>query len=76
MANTFFVFLAVSCLPTLVVNVSGDKWNAYDNKMLDHAKVRCGELDKDFPCVRLFRKFGVQSYTVICGVKKNVRSVF
>jgi len=61
--------LALACPTTVIENTSKLKWTSYDTKMLNYAKKRCGELYKDSPCVKLFRKFEFQSYSVVCGEK-------
>lgn len=63
----FFVLAALSCPEVKMQNVSGHPWNGYDKEILQQAKKRCGELYSDSPCVKLFRKWGKQDYSVICG---------
>lgn len=72
--NIFFIIMSISCTPTKIQNVSGFKWNAHDRETLNYSKKRCQELYEDSPCVRLFKKYGKQDYSVICGEKINVRS--
>lgn len=57
----------LGCPAPKMQNVSGLAWNDYDRSILKQAKKRCGELYEDSPCVKLFRKFDFQAYTVICG---------
>lgn len=61
------LFITLSCPATKMVNVSGDPWNDYDKSILEQAKKRCVQLYEDSPCVKLFRKYGKQDYSVICG---------
>lgn len=61
------LFLSLACPDTKIQNVSGLPWNQHDQETLDGAKKRCGELYPDSPCVKLFRKYAFQSYSVICG---------
>lgn len=61
------ILFALNCEPPTLVNVSKYPWVKYDYEILEQAKKRCGELYSDAKCVKLFRKFGYQSYTVICG---------
>jgi len=56
--------------PPVMQNVSKDPWNDYDRKQMSMAEKRCGELYPDAPCLKLWRKFGIQMYTAICGEKK------
>lgn len=59
--------LAISCPVTKMQNVTKFPWNDHDRSILKQAKTRCGELYPDAPCVKLFRKYGKQDYSVICG---------
>lgn len=62
--------LALSCPAPLMQNVSQFPWNDYDRKELRYAEKRCAEIYSDSPCVKLFRKFDKQSYSVICSGEK------
>ena len=44
------------------------EWTDYDRKTYEHAKIRCGELYPDAPCVKMFRKKDSLTYNVICGI--------
>ena len=61
---------ALVCAMTVMQNVSKQPWNDYDRQMLQYATKRCAEMYEDAPCVKLFRKYNVQQYSVICGAKK------
>lgn len=65
------IILALSCSATVMQNVSTEPWNDYDKKELKYAQKRCGEIYDDSPCVKLFRKFDKQQYSVICGKEKH-----
>ena len=65
------LIIALSCPTTKIVNVSDYPWNDYDNSILEQARKRCGELYDDAPCVKLFRKYDFQQYSVICGEEKK-----
>lgn len=67
---TMALFLALSCSKPIMQNASKFPWNDYDKSILHQAQNRCGELYPEAPCVRLFRKFNKNQYTVICGKKK------
>lgn len=60
------IFL-LSCPPTKMENTSKYPWNDYDKKILTYMETRCGQVYPDAPCVKLFRKFDDQQYSVICG---------
>jgi len=64
------LLLALSCPKTEMLNVTNYEWNKHDVETLTYSKKRCGELYKDAPCVKLFRKWGKQDYSVVCGGKK------
>ena len=64
------LFIALSCLSPVMQNVTQFPWNDYDRSELKYAEKRCGEIYSDAPCVKLFRKYDKQSYTVICGKEK------
>lgn len=68
----FLLAVSLSCPNVKIVNKSGLPWNDYDQSMLNQAKKRCGELYQDAPCVKLFKKYEKQAYSVICGAKENV----
>jgi hypothetical protein len=61
---------ADSCPKVRMQNVTKVPWTQHDRDVLVRAQKRCGELYPDMPCVKLFRKFGFQMYTVICGAQQ------
>lgn len=61
--------LALNCAAPEMVNVSKYPWNQHDLDTLEYSKRRCAQLHSDAPCVKLFRKFDYQDYSVICGKK-------
>lgn len=61
--------LLIACLPPKMLNVSIFPWNKYDYNILNQAKIRCGKIYPDSPCVKLFKKYNKQQYSVICGKK-------
>ena len=69
--SSLLIISALSCPKTVIVNATNLKWNKYDDQALSDAKKRCGELYPDAPCVKLFRKFNFQSYSVICGAENK-----
>lgn len=64
------VLAALSCPTTKMMNVTKYPWNDHDRQILTQTRKRCGELYPDAPCVKLFRKYGKQDYSVICGAGK------
>lgn len=71
MMISFLLASALSCPKTKMVNTSGYPWNDYDKSILAQTRQRCGEIYADSPCVKLFKKWGKQDYSVICGAKKS-----
>ncbi len=67
---TWLVALSLACSAVKMQNTTSFPWNDYDRSILKQAQTRCGELYSDAPCVKLFRKWGPQDYSVICGAKK------
>ena len=67
---TIMVLMAISCPNPKMQNVTKFAWNDFDKSILEQARKRCGELYPDAPCVKLFRKYGKQDYSVICGAKR------
>lgn len=63
--------LALSCAAPLMLNTSKYPWNNYDRSELKFAQKRCQEIYKDAPCVKLFKKYNRQQYSVICGEEKK-----
>ncbi len=59
--------VALNCPNPVIVNTSGFPWNDHDKNTLDYAKKRCSEIYEDSPCVKWFKKWGKQDYSVICG---------
>lgn len=68
---SILLLAALLCPKTHMQNITKQPWTKYDYSMLDRATLRCGELYPDAPCVKLFRKFNFQSYSVICGGGKK-----
>lgn len=68
---TSMILATLMCKPTYMLNVSGHPWNANDEKMLAYAKKRCMQIWAETPCVTVFRKYGKQDYTAICGAAKK-----
>lgn len=60
---------ALSCPKPEIINSSGYQWNSFDQKTLNRAKVRCGQLYPNSPCVKKFMKTDKMTYQVICGAK-------
>lgn len=70
MITVFLLSLSVAGCPLpKLENKTNFPWNDYDRKTFKHASKRCGELYTNSPCVKLFRKWGEQDYSVLCGGK-------
>lgn len=63
--------ILLSCPTTTIQNTSGYPWNDYDTSILNQARKRCGEIYNDSPCIKLFKKWGKQDYSVICSEEKK-----
>lgn len=61
--------LALICVLTTIVNKTST-WTENDKKALKKAKVRCGQLYPDAPCLKRFVKLGENRYNALCGAKK------
>lgn len=61
------ILLSATCPVTKMQNITKYPWNKYDYEILTYVKGRCSKIYPDAPCVKLFRKFGKQDYSVICG---------
>ena len=66
------LLVGLVCPQTVQVNKTSEPWNDHDAKILQTVKKRCGELYPEAPCVKLFRKFDSQSYTVLCGYEGKI----
>jgi len=64
---TSALFINSHCPATVFENTSQQPWTKYDYEVFAAAQKRCGEIDENTPCLKLFRKYNVQQYTVICG---------
>lgn len=67
MIATIVLAVGLICPTTVQVNKTDEPWNDHDKKTLEFVKKRCEQIYPDAPCVKLFRKFDSQSYTVLCG---------
>jgi hypothetical protein len=65
------LLLALTCVLPIMQNTSKFPWNDYDRQELKYAQKRCGEIYSDAPCLRLFRKYNFQQYSVVCGKAKK-----
>lgn len=67
MISAILLTLAMTCPETIIDNRTNE-WTPYDMQTLAHAKVRCGEIYPDSPCVKKFIKKDESTYNVICGI--------
>ena len=58
------------CSNVKIINISNETWNQNDSEQLNVAKRRCEEMDKEQPCLKIFKKVEPHVYSVICGEKK------
>lgn len=65
--STLLLLLAATCPETKMLNTSKEPWNDYDMSIYKYATKRCKELYSDAECVKLFKKYNVQQYSVVCG---------
>lgn len=59
--------IALSCPQVKMQNTTKYPWNQFDKETLARAKNRCGKIYQDAPCVKLFKKYDKQDYSVVCG---------
>ena len=59
------------CTPTTVTNETRYAWNDFDKTTLERAKVRCGEIWPDTPCLSKFIKRDKIDYHAVCSAKKK-----
>ena len=69
------VLVSLSCAPRKITNVTKFPWNAHDEKTLAYTRNRCVQVYKDAPCVKLFRKWGKQDYSVVCGAEVDAKEI-
>lgn len=67
----YLLTFLLTCATPKIDNATKYPWNDFDQQSLNVAKVRCGELYKQSPCVKLFRKWDEKDYTVLCGKEKE-----
>ena len=60
------LLIALSCPATKIVNRT-EIWNERDQDTLDRAKVRCGQIYRESPCLKYFEKTGENAYRAVCG---------
>jgi len=68
--TTLLLLATLSCPKTEIVNTTKFPWNDFDQQNLEYAQKRCSEIYPDAPCAKLFKKYGEQDYSVICGAKQ------
>ena len=67
--SSLILITALSC-PTPRIENYTKEWNKRDQATFDHAKIRCGQLYPEAPCLKMFRKKDNWTYNVICGGKR------
>lgn len=68
--NLLFLLTALSCPEVHMVNTSGEGWTSNDYDIIESAKIRCGEIYPEAPCLIKFEKYAFQSYRTTCGKKR------
>lgn len=68
--NTLLLIAALSCPEVHMINTSGEAWTSDDYDNIEAAKIRCGELYSDAPCLVKFVKYDIRSYRATCGAKR------
>lgn len=68
--NTLILLVTLACPDVHMVNTSGEAWTSNDYDTIEIAKVRCGEIFPDAPCLIKFEKYAFQSYRTTCGKKR------
>lgn len=61
---------AAMCPETKMVNYT-KTWVEFDQKTLERAKIRCGEIYPSSPCLKLFIKKEERTYSAACGEKEK-----
>lgn len=62
MSDLLLAFVMAVCPATLIVNDSGVPWTSFDQRTLDRAKQRCGQLYQRSPCLKKFVKRTATDY--------------
>lgn len=62
--------MILECIATLIIN-NTNTWNKDDQEHLERAKVRCGEIYFDAPCLKKFEKVERLTYRAICGAESK-----
>lgn len=65
-----YTVINLNCPPTVIENRT-DTWTKLDQDTLNRAKHRCGELYKESPCLKFFRKKAERTYNALCGQEKK-----
>jgi hypothetical protein len=77
----YLMFMAsfTACPATEIINKTFIPINQFDMRQLSRAQLRCRQLYKKSPCLKIFTKIGEQDYTAICGKTRSaevaIRSV-
>jgi len=67
--EALLLLAALNCSVPQIVNRTSE-WIELDRRHLTQAVKRCPEIDKDYPCVKVFVKKEDRVYNVICGGQK------
>lgn len=67
------IVTADTCPRVHIVEPVDEPWTQRDQRILDTAKVRCGQIYKDSPCLISFEKVTTGQYRAICGQKRPAK---
>lgn len=63
---SLFSASSLNC-PTTILENRTNTWTKQDHDNLMFSKKRCGEIYKDSPCLKFFRKKAKLTYHAVCG---------
>ena len=66
---SLLLLATLSCPKEVFINVSKYPWNDWDRSRIIYARKVCRK-DKISPCMKWFKKWGKQDYSVLCTYKR------
>ncbi len=66
---TIMTLWMLSCSEPWIFNVT-EVWNDLDERTFQRAKIRCGQIYPDAPCLTVFYKNAEREYMASCGEKR------
>lgn len=70
MVMAISLIVGLSCGPSRIINDT-DEWNKIDQASYESAFLRCSQLYKHSPCLKVFRKLEENLYASICGSNRD-----